>query len=94
LDGLGAPRLRFSNLDVKSIFHNYLKNYELKTLNTYVNTYKSRQNSKIGKEPRKKCKVRKVKKKRKKPVSTSYGRASSSCSSDFLEDSVKEHTAH
>ena len=58
--------MRFSNLDVRSKFHNYLRNYELKTLNTCVNTYKSRQNSKMGKEPRKECKVRKVKKKRKK----------------------------
>ena len=57
--------MRFSNLDVRRKFHNYLRNYELKTLNTYVNTCKSRQNSKMGKEPRKECKVRKVKKKRK-----------------------------
>ena len=49
--------MRFSNLDVRSRFHNYLRNYELKTPNTYVNNCKSRQNSKMGKEPRKKCKV-------------------------------------
>ena len=36
-------------------------------------------------------KKKKKKKKKKKPVSASYGRASSSYSSDFLEDSMKEH---
>ena len=35
---------------------------------------------------------KKKRKEKKKPVSASYGRASSSCSSDFLEDSMKEHT--
>ena len=34
-----------------------------------------------------------MRKKKKKPVSTSCGRVSSSCSFDFLEDSVKEHKA-
>ena len=51
--------MRFSNLDIKSKFQNYLR-----TLNTCVITCESRQNSKMGKEPRKKCKVRKVKNKK------------------------------
>ena len=41
-----GPCLRFSNLDVRSISHSYLRNYELRTLNTYISTCKSRQNSK------------------------------------------------
>ena len=60
--------MRFSNLDVKSRLHNYLRKYEFRTLNTCVNTCKYRQiqkKKKMGKEPRKECKVRKVKKKKK-----------------------------
>lgn len=60
--------MRFSNLDVKSRLHNYLRNYEFRTLNTCVtpaNTDKFKKEKKMGKEPRKECKVRKVKKKKK-----------------------------
>ena len=62
----GGPYLSFSNLDVRSRFHSYLRNYELRTLNTCVSTYKSRQNSKRGKNKGRNVKwksKRKIKKK-------------------------------
>ena len=66
----GGPYLSFSNLDVRSRFHSYLRNYELRTFNTCVSTYKSRQNSKRGKNKGRNVKWKSKRKlKKKKPVS-------------------------
>ena len=59
LDGLGDPCLSFNNLDIGNRFHNYLNNYRLKILSTYVSTCKSRQ-SQNRKEEKKIYKVEKV----------------------------------
>ena len=90
----GGPYLSFSNLDVRSRFHSYLRNYELRTFNTCVSTYKSRQNSKRGKNKGRNVKWKSKRKlKKKNQYQLSCGKTSSSCPSNFLEDSVKEHTA-
>ena len=64
--------MRFKNLDTGSNFPNYLNNYRLKVLITYVNTCKSRQSQKGKRRKRKYIKLGELKKV-KEPISASCG---------------------